>query len=185
MIKKILLITLLCLILSQGIALATFKVWVSPDFSPKTPLDVKKGEVKKGVITVKNQNDFTIKGQAQSSVTWASIVPNDFNIAPANELKLYYTINTPNQEGTVEGAFNIVEWGDDSTEGIGMTGKYSTVIPFTLQVQGEGVQPETTAPIESEPKYFLSTNFILAVISIIIACIVAIIFLESQKKTAK
>jgi hypothetical protein len=186
MIKKFLLIMFLCSILLQGIALAGFKVWVSPDFDHKTPFDVKRGETIKGLITIKNQNDFTVKGQAESTVAWASITPKDFSLSPNGEIKLDYMISTPNQ-GSTEGAFKIIQWAEESAQGIGMTGKYSTVIPFTLQVDGEvigqtTIEPTSTEPIKSEPKYFLSINFILAIIALIVACITAAIFLLSQKK---
>lgn len=172
----------LFLFVFQGIALAGFKVWVQPDFSHQIPFDVEKGEVIKGVITVKNQNDFTIKGQTESDVAWVSIVPKDFTISSANEINLDYTINTPNQEGEIEGTFRIIEWADESTEGVGMAGKYSTAIPFTLQVKSE--QPETTTqPIKPKPTYLLPTKFILVVILIIIVCVVVLILWLSQRKT--
>jgi len=182
MMKKILLTTVLFLFVFQGIALAGFKVWIKPDFSHQIPFDVEKEEMVEGAITVKNQNDFTIKGRAEADVAWASIVPKDFSIPPANEINLDYTINTPNQEGTMKGAFKITEWSEDSAEGVGMAGRYSTAIPFTLQVQAVERPETTTQPVKPEPTYLLPTNFILAAILIIIACVVVLILWLSQRK---
>jgi len=182
MIKKILLITALFLFLFQGIVLAGFKVYVKPDFSHQIPFDVDKGEVVTGTITVKNRNDFTIEGEAESSVAWASIVPTTFSISPDNEITLDYTINAPTQEGVIEGDFKILEWADESTGGVGMTGKYSTVVPFTLQVQTIERPETTTQPTKAEPKYLLPTSFILAIVLIIIACVVVVILWLSREK---